>query len=236
MINCPLCLSQVIKLKTNSHVIPRWMLVQIKQNGKLKKITSDQGSRWSQADQMGDIVCDYCEQRFTLTDTFSVDFFRHKKYFVGSKSILEANLTYKVNFHLAAAKQPLSLFFVGILLRSHLYLSKYERTNLLGPYYEILRTQFLLGSIDLHRFPFMMLQYEKLGRAHEYPALHKIDNVHFQRFMLFGHQILIKVSNKAGPEELSSIVEAEEIVVPVDEGFNSPVIFNLVKLIKKFDP
>lgn len=75
MPECGLCEKLVLKLKTNSHIFPRWTLKELKENGKLVKISEDEVRPGHQSDPKGDFVCDGCELLFGDDDAWATTFF-----------------------------------------------------------------------------------------------------------------------------------------------------------------
>lgn len=74
MIKCPVCKKLVQSLKTNSHIIPRWIVNLPKKNGKFVLVSRDNNNRiiskTSQNSYKADIVCDECENEFANDDSY----------------------------------------------------------------------------------------------------------------------------------------------------------------------
>ena len=93
MIQCPLCETEVEALKTNSHIVPRWMLAELKGNGRLVKMSAGETHLRSADDPKFDIVCAPCEENFAVDDTFSVSFFRATNHLLETKTATNRKLT-----------------------------------------------------------------------------------------------------------------------------------------------
>ena len=138
MVTCPLCLKTFSKLKTNSHVLPRWALSEIKTNGKNYLITPN-GSKKNQKDFIADLVCEDCEKGFAVDDAVAAAVIR-------DQASLEKNyLDNDTGIEIHNAKYALGFikFSLGILLRSHFYKKVINEGNLLGPYLNKVRMMYL---------------------------------------------------------------------------------------------
>lgn len=159
---CPLCLNSVSQLKTNSHVIPRFLIVETKINGKNVVFGKENIKERNQTDVKGDYVCEACEKKFTADDTFAAQFFENPKY-VTNRVVFPAKPPngkesgyeeYDLNCFV-----PLKLFVMSIVLRYHLYLKKYEGRDLLGVHFEDIRLIYLGGVFIPNTYPTCMLRY-----------------------------------------------------------------------------
>lgn len=163
---CPLCLLEVPQLKTNSHVIPRFLCKQFKENGKGVSISQEEIDTKHQSDIKGDIVCAQCEDNFTVDDNFLKDFIDNQSYFVKRHLTTTQNSKGYDEFDPSVSLR-LKKAIMSIILRYHLYEVKYSNKDFLGPHFEEFRLRLTeKKDLDYVEYPLCMItidQFKGLG-------------------------------------------------------------------------
>lgn len=118
MVQCLNCLEYVEKLKSNSHVIPRWALAQTKENGKNLSIAYGKASR-NQKDLTTDSWCEKCEKGFANLDSVGASYFRHLSTSKGSREVNFQHFKYA--FQSAAVHFHTSMFIYSLAVRFYLH-------------------------------------------------------------------------------------------------------------------
>lgn len=129
---CPMCDMEVNALKSNSHIIPKWMANHVKGSSG-RKLIIDLGQQKEEVVQdltKGDIVCECCEHEFEKDDNYMARIVLPKnsstaeRQKISVKPCGEHELWSGVDFKL------FQRFVLGVILRMEFYKQKYERSSL----------------------------------------------------------------------------------------------------------
>ncbi|KHD87215.1 MAG: hypothetical protein OM95_15655 [Bdellovibrio sp. ArHS] len=223
MIACPLCLKQVPHLKTNSHILPRWMLAAIKQNGKLIKVdVKNKVVVRAQSDTVADIVCEDCEGLFTECDTFADQFFKYKKFQLPDMVVQSGNEKVTLEVHKEEAKPLLIRFVASVMIRQHLY---QVQNGDLSPssYFERLRENFV-NKISLDDLKIQIAKHVELPNLHSYRAISESSSDSFE-LTTFGYRSTLYFGHV--PAEYLVITEYPEILITLILGKDNALHQNL---------
>ncbi|WP_374035753.1 hypothetical protein ACES2I_08710 [Bdellovibrio bacteriovorus] len=225
MITCELCKNSVATLKENSHIVPRWMLSTIKQNGRLITVESNKGIKYGvQKDLTSDIVCSNCEKRFALEDGFAADFFRNLKYAEKSKIFSDSGAVVKIEYHSGIAESQLLCFLLGVVLRMDLYQKKIGDASLLGGAFDRITEKYQKGKILKTEIPYLASKHPSLDETIIFPERTRLDRRNAITCMFFGYRFII-VTDRLGmtnwPEIQAWMAEPNLPILITDESEDS---------------
>jgi hypothetical protein len=119
MIRCKNCLEFVEKLKPNSHVIPKWVMVRTKDKGRNLSIKYGKISK-NQNDLVTESWCHTCEEGFRDLDTYGATFFRNLEKYKGDISDQKLK-PFRYVFGSAGSYYVISKFILSLAVRHYLH-------------------------------------------------------------------------------------------------------------------
>lgn len=225
---CPLCKSNVSKLKTNSHILARWLLAHIKTNGRLVKIQNSEVKERAQDNPTADIVCENCENNFTKDDTFAAEFFRDRKYFIKNGTITDGVKTLNYELHLPDAKRKLTSFVMSLSLRNHLYQLTKGIPGCLGESFDELATNYLKKDLT---FPLVCYLYSAYDGFHTFPEKGKTAGFDHQDVFIFGYRMWLIMRGSAIPDDIKMLSSLEPLHIPIIDGYDNKLSSDMGKVI-----
>lgn len=237
---CPLCLNHVEQLKTNSHIIPRFMMKKTKVNGQNVVFSNATVIEKNQKDLMADIVCSKCELRFKDNDDFAKHFFEFQKYTklrheYPSKTSYGKKCGYED--YDSSSYQQLVLFLISLFLRHHLYLAKEETKNLLGPHYDELRLIYLSGIVSSEVYPVCMVRYYNFDGI-GYPTVERSGGINSVFVLVQSYRIWMYVDRrhiyeKAYEPFVLTPTNVRALLIDLQDSKMLRDIFDVIKKAKK---
>lgn len=215
MIECPLCLSKVEKLKTNSHIIARCLIKDIKEDGKYLKVEKWAGIKRQQSEPKADIVCVNCEILFTESDSFADQFFRKRNFFKKKVNVPSQNGPIPCESHDKKAESKMAVFMASLALRGHLYNLATGEKNVLGPFYRTLADQFLSSNIDPDIFPLVIFLNEKYIGFHAFPEKIKFELLNCVQVVIFGYRIILLTDKRSDSSKVMHSRNAPDFLIPI---------------------
>lgn len=131
-IQCPICYNFVDSFNQQGHVIPRFILVKLKENGRSVRASKSDGVKEkAQRDRKDYLWCDECEKVFQGEDSFASNFFYQKQGFI--KEIEKDNLSGRqiLQYDRNSLEKVFS-FIVSISIREEIMLLKENKDGVLG--------------------------------------------------------------------------------------------------------
>ncbi len=224
MIECPLCRQQVPQLKTNSHILPRWMLAAIKQDGKLIKVdVKNKMVVRAQSDTMADIVCKNCEDMFTECDTFADQFFKYKNFQLPDMLIQGGAEEVTLEVHKEGAKPLLIRFVTSVMIRLHLYNAQSGDLSS-QKYFEQVREHFISKSISPNGLKIQIAKHIELPNLHSYRAISERSSDSFE-LTTFGYRSTLYFGEV--PAEYLVITDYSDILITLIPGKENALHRNL---------
>ena len=162
MSTCPICDSENVKFKQKSHVIPRFLVKQTKQDGLNVYIGKEKVRERNFSDIKAKIVCDACELKFKKDDDFAKKFFDENKFYQQGHTYQPRNPKLKIagyDEYKPESFKSLKKFIYSVLLRHHLYLLKVETKNLLGSHFDEIKQRYMSNDIRSDEYPTCMIRY-----------------------------------------------------------------------------
>jgi hypothetical protein len=208
-ITCNLCSAKIEKYKTNSHVIPRWMIIEFtKVKGKNVLLNKSENSLYkikerNQRDLIFDYVCDECEEKFNEDDTFSPQFFREKIGYIGLKNICENNQIYELEEFNSSINLQLNLkkFIISVIIRYELFLLSIGKRPNLGCYFDTLKEEYLKKNICLTKYPMTILKFNGFSEgALSTPYKNRIKGINAICLSFKGYYFTIYFDKRPIPE------------------------------------
>lgn len=197
MATCPVCQVPGIRLKKNSHTIPRFLILPTKRNGKNVFISPDGINEKNWRDIKGDFVCSPCEALFAKDDEFAKGFFDDEKYVKDRKEFLFSNgVQVGIEVYDNHIFLKLKRFAISVILRQHLYLEKYEGTDLLGPHFTPLRDAYWTNTINESNYPMCMARYLDDFTAVGYPSKERHEGINSIFFLIKQFRIWLYVDGQ----------------------------------------
>lgn len=234
MIECPLCLNKVSKLKTNSHVIPRWIAKDTKnENGQNILLNIKENKvKSNQTDYKGDYVCSKCEDLFRDFDTYGSRVYKLKQGFTKGSVNNYSNSQNNKNF---ATVQMLDLkghllwkFFISILVRHHLYSLKYLKIDVLGSDYSVIQKMIFEKKPDLSLYPIRVFLHPEEKTSVSYPHSFKSGNSTIWRFSGYNFTADICISPETN-DNLPEFSIQEDSLIMVGLPFEDTHLFSTIK-------
>lgn len=209
---CGLCQKKVAVLKTNSHVIPRWIMILCKENGRYVQV-SEKDAKPVQTDRKADIVCEKCEDLFTRDDTFAALFFRDGK-FRKEKSQINPELR-QCEIHEGLTKSKLLSFFFSLWIRYFLSKSPEERTeDEVATFYKI-RRSYRRGNLEKIGFFLLLFKHEDLGFITSLPEESYFDERPAIDVIILGYRGWIILDRWPPHEPFRRYINLSEVIIPI---------------------
>ncbi|MNJ96712.1 hypothetical protein D3C87_144430 [compost metagenome] len=241
MIDCPICLQSVEKLKSGSHVIPRWAMKLTKEGGNFASLdlkAKDQPkAKREQDDLVCELWCENCENRFRDDDANGARFFKDRLYVIREMRPAPETGNIGVEIHDAKALGDLRSFIISLFIRCEVYASKTLGKSLLGPRFSFYAKAHADGMFDGQNAGLVLMLNSVLGESHSSPVKTRFGNRNCVMMFFCGYSVCL-ISDGRGPEvgDLSNLVTDREIVIPVSGGTDLPHIDKIVNAIRKIGP
>lgn len=234
MIRCPLCEKNVHRLKTNSHIIPRWMLADLKEEGRLVKIVQDKVHERAQDNPKFDIVCDQCEEAFRKDDTFSAQFFRYKKFTLRTVRLRKGTIEIVAEVISEEGRAGILSFISSLILRNHIMEQKYNSKNVLGPYFEKLKSAYLQQELSRSNFPIWAVKYSQLDKTLSWPSRSRFDGLNIHETLIYGYRFFLVTDDFTRKRsELIELSNHFEFLIPIIRGSKNKLLQDLIKVMHK---
>lgn len=222
MIQCPLCLNQVEKLKSNSHIIPRCLMAPMKEQGSFIAFENNQIISKTQ-DMKDDIVCNECEVRFGEDDRFAALFYRDANYFLYKRINPNEPSFGEIEAHHPEAKPKLLSFLVSVAVRGHLHLMKSHNYDLLRDERDSIFQMYLDRKIEESRMFATTYRLQEYHQCNSSPARVDYRGHKSIIFVIYGYQSLLFLDGRDAPLDHRSANISDELVIPIIEGNNHSV-------------
>lgn len=225
MVKCPICLKSVSRFKTNSHVMPRWIMRIIKtgQNGRYHKLEQDRVST-KQSDDMGEFVCRECEDRFTEDDTFSASFFRDSRFLIARDNEVES--------HSAEGKKGIFRFLISLCLRAHLFHEAKGTRGFLNDLFEPLRAIYFHRAINETSFIAITKHFTYLANKVSLPILVEEKGYKHLVIHIFGYHFQLVLAVPQNEQLFWEQLRTKELYIIVDNSEENLIISELRELYK----
>lgn len=235
---CPICLQFVEKLKSGSHVIPKWAMKMTKQRGRyvslvLKKNYEPKAAR-GQSDLICDFWCETCENRFRDDDANGASFFRDKAHIIREMRPDLKTGNAGIEIHNAEALNNLRSFIIGLFVRYDVYSKKVLGESPLGARFAFYTKIHTAGTFNNENAGLVLIRNSILGASHSSPKKTRFGNRSCVMMVFCGYDVLL-ISDNRGHEDndFSKLITSREIVIPVSGGDRLPHVRKFVQTIKK---
>jgi len=234
MLKCNICNNSFETLKSNTHIIPRCLIVETKENGKNVYISPRKLHERNQTDLVLDNGwCEFCEKLFSEDDAFAKLFIKDKKYIIGQRtSKIKNEIELGIEEHEATCGPPLKRFLVGIILRHSIFLMIKESLDLLGPHFEALRELYFTSKTSDASYPLSIIKYTDL-RLMGYPTREKYQGLNAVSG-IFGSYKMILFVNKQHlcPKEFEQLlITSKQVRILVTTSNDSNMKKEIIKRI-----
>lgn len=207
MVHCYMCDKDVVKFKTNSHIISEELFKNVKEHGKMISIDNVAGkNEYSTKEIKDDFICSECETKTRHDDGFAKDFFIVKKYFNSKHEKLiidgqQIDLNKIPSFKEVEKFDPtcfpkFKLFVLSLLLRHYCYLKIHEQKEMISEEHliEIRKLYHNRESTLLNqKYPIIIWKYNTLNNSVYYPYKTSIDQINSIDILILGYRIQICV-------------------------------------------
>lgn len=223
MVKCPICLQLVSELKTNSHIVPRWIMRTIKtgHSGRYHKLGPGEVSV-KQTDDKATIVCKDCEDGFTQDDTFSALFFRDSRFLVSKDD--------KTEVHSEKGKTGLFRFLIGLCLRTHLFQEVSGQKGFLNDLYEPLRAIYFHRAVTEISFIAITQHFTYLANKVSSPTLAKENGFTFIVIHIFGYHFQLILAGPKNELHILKQLRTSDLLVIVDHSEDNMILGELRNL------